>query len=186
MNRIRHRALQALPLLAFFLPALARGADFYSEADLGALIFIGPGADDADPGPAFGGRMGIGIFSWLSVGAYASASTHSASVPTPSVGQIFQLYQAGGDLRLRVRAGKIGFFAEGGGGWSFFSTNVLDVVGITKPDQHNGPYLTAGGGLEYATDNPRYAFGLAGDFTTFPQFGALEAVSVRFYLRYTK
>jgi len=40
--------------------------------------------------------------------------------------------------------------------------------------------------LEYSTDNPRYAFGLAGDWTTFPSYSALEAVSVRFYLRYTK
>ncbi len=178
--------LRALALLALLLPALAEGADFYSEADLGALIFIGPGADNADPGPAFGGRIGIGLFSWLSIGGYAGASTHSATVSTPSVGQIFQLYQAGGDARIRVRAGKVGFFAEGGGGFSWLSTNILDTVGITKPDEHNGPYFTAGGGLEYSTDNPRYAFGLAGDWTTFPSFSALEAVSVRFYLRYTK
>jgi hypothetical protein len=167
-------------------PVTARAASFYSEADLGATVFIGPGADNADPGPSFGGRMGLGIFSWLSIGGFAAASTHEAEVPGPMVGQFFQLYQAGGELRIRVRAGKVGIFAEGGGGWAFVSTNILDGVSITKPDQHNGPYLTAGGGLEYLTDNPRYAIGLAGDFTTFPDFGVLEAVSVRLYLRYTK
>ena len=174
----------ALALLAPALPA--RAADFYSEADLGALIFIGPGADHADPGPAFGGRVGIGIFSWLSLGGAVNLSTHQASLPGPASGQFFQLYQAGADARIRLRAGKIGFFAQGGGGWAWISTNVLDSVDITSPDKHNGAYLTAGGGLEYATENPRYAFGLSGAFTTFPEFGVLEAVSVNLYLRYTK
>jgi len=172
--------------LALLASSSVHAADFYSEADLGAMVFIGPGADFADPGPAFGGRMGLGIFSWLSIGGFVAASTHQAEVPGPSVGQYFQLYQTGGDLRIRVRAGKIGIFAEGGGGWAWISTNILDGVAVTSPDQHNGPYLTAGGGLEYSTENPRYAIGLAGDFTTFPQFGALESVSVRLYLRYTK
>jgi hypothetical protein len=176
----------ALPALALLAPAAARAADFYTEADLGALIFIGPGSENADPGPAFGGRIGLGIFSWLSIGGVVNASTHQAQVPGPSVGQYFQLYQTGGELRLKVRAGSFGFFAQGGAGYAFISTNILDAVAVTAPDKHNGLYITGGGGLEYATENPRYAFGLSGAFTEFADFGSLQAVSVNIYLRYTK
>lgn len=176
----------AIPALAGLAPASARAADFYTEADLGALIFIGPGAENADPGPAFGGRIGVGIFSWLSIGGVVNTSTHQAQVPGPSLGQYFQLYQVGAELRLRARAGSFGFFAQGGAGYAFISTNILDAVAITAPDKHNGLAFTGGGGLEYATENPRYAFGLAGAFTEFVDFASLQAVSVNVYLRYTK
>jgi hypothetical protein len=178
--------MKALALLVLALPAPALAADFYAEADLGARIFLGPGAEHADPGPGFGARMGVGVLSWLSIGAQASGSTHQAVVPGPTVGQYFQLYHTGADVRVRVRAGKVGFFAEGGGGWSWVSTNVLDIVDLTKPTHHDGAYLTAGGGLEYATENPRYAFGVAGDWFTYPEFGVMQTVSIHFYLRYTK
>ncbi len=176
--------LQALALLA--LAGQAHAADFYSEADLGARLFLGPGGDHADPGPALGAGLGLGVLSWLSLGGVVSGSTHQAVVPGPPAGQYFQLYQAGMDVRVRVRAGKIGFFAEGGGGWSWVSTNILDRVDLTQPYRHDGPYLAAGGGLEYATENPRYAFGVAGDWATYPEFGTMQTVSVHVYLRYTK
>jgi hypothetical protein len=174
----------ALALLAAAGPAHA--LDFYSEADLGATVFLGSAADHAAPGPSLGGRVGLGVLPWLSLGGAVAGSTHAADVPTPSVGQYFQLYQAAFDVRARVRLGAISLFAEGGGGWAWISTNILDSVGLTQPYRHDGPFLDAGGGLEYATDNPRYAFGLAGDYTTYTEFGSMQNVAVRVYLRYTK
>jgi hypothetical protein len=175
----------ALPALVLLTPGRAGAVDFYTEADLGALIFMGPGSENADPGPAFGGRIGLGVFSWLSVGGVVNLSTHQAEVPGPSVGQFFQLYQVGGDVRVRGHFGQFGFFAQGGGGVAFLSSNILDSVGLADPNNHRGIYFTGGGGLEYATENPRYAFGLSGAFTQF-DFGTLQAVSVNVYLRYTK
>jgi len=168
------------------LPATARAVDLYSQADLGVTQFIGAGKDAAELGPAFGGRLGLGIFPWLTVGAHASGSTHRSSIDGPTEGEYFQIYNLGADLRARLSAGKIGFYVEGGAGWAWISTNILDSVGITQPEQHNGGYLAAGGGLEYATENPRYAFGLGGDFTKYLQFGDLQSLSVNVYLRYTK
>ncbi len=176
------RAFAIVALLA----APAHAASFFSEADLGAVVFLGDAGSHADPGPALGARLGIGFTSWFFLGARVAGSTHEAVVPTPAVGQFFQLYETGLDLRFAGRVGKIGFFVEGGGGWSFFSTNILDSVAITQPYRHDGPYLGAGGGLEYRTENPRYAFGLAGDVAVYPEFSSLQTLSVRVYLRYTK
>jgi hypothetical protein len=173
-------------LLLALLAAPAQAASLYSEADLGALIFLGDAGAHAEPGPVLGARLGLGMTSWLSLGACAAGSTHEAVVPTPSVGQYFQLYQTGIDLRVGGRIGHVGLFAEGGGGWAFFSTNILDAAGITQPYRHDGPYLTAGGGLDYRTDNPRYAFGLASDVAIYPDLGDLRTVSVRLYLRYSR
>src|SRR5262249_20812789 len=101
----RAPTVRTLALLALLTPAPAYAVDLYSQADAGATFFIGRGGP-AEPGPSFGGRLGIGFLSWLSLGAEVSASTHVADVPGPAVGQYFQLYHAGLDLRARVRTGK--------------------------------------------------------------------------------
>ncbi len=170
--------------LVAVLAAPAQAASFYSEADLGALIFLGGAGDHADPGPALGARLGVGFTPWLYLGARVAGSTHEAVVPT-SVGQYFQLYETGVDVRIAGRVGRFGLFVETGGGWSIFSTNILDAVAITQPYRHAGPYLSGGAGLEYLTENPRYAFGLAGDFAIYPEFESLQTLSVRVYLRYS-
>jgi hypothetical protein len=168
------------------LASSAHAATFYSEADLGATIFVGSAGAYADPGPAFGARVGIGVTPWLDLGGLVSGSAHAANVPAPAVGQYFELYHTGFDMRAGGRIGRVRLFAEGGGGWAWFSTNILDSVDVTKPYRHDGPYLAAGAGLEYATENPRFAFGLGGDFDIYPELGSLQTVSVRLYLRYTK
>jgi hypothetical protein len=178
--------MRTLPFLVLLAAAPAGATSFYSEADLGATIFVGSAGAYADPGPAFGARVGLGVTSWLDLGGLVSGSAHAANVPAPAVGQYFQLYHTGFDMRTTGRVGRVGLFAEGGGGWAFFSTNILDSVDVTKPYRHDGPYLAAGGGLEYSTENPRFAFGLGGDFALYPELGSLQTVSVRVYFRYTK
>jgi hypothetical protein len=178
------RALLAALLL---LPLSARAAfHINSEADLGALVFLGGAGDNAAPGPTLGARLGYAPTSWLSLGFVASGSTHEATVPPPPSGELFQLYLLGADVRFSVRAGRIGLFLEGSGGVAIFSTNVLDSVGVTEPGRSLGAYLAGGGGLQYHIANPRFAFGLAGDYTVLPDLGFVSAVAVRVYLRYSR
>src|SRR5262245_17858878 len=80
-------------------PATASAIDLYSEADLGATQFIGAGQSYADLGPAFGGHLGLGVFPWLTIGARAAGSTHRSSIPGPTEGEYFQLYNLGAELR---------------------------------------------------------------------------------------
>lgn len=165
--------------------AQAKGG-FYSEADFGATLFLGDAADAAAPGPQLGARVGYGPWSWIHFGALASASVHEATVPPPPEGEYFQLYHLGGDLRLKLNVWRLGFFAEGSGGIAIVSTNILDRVDLTKPTRHYGPYIQAGGGWEYHTANPRFALGMAADYAIYPDFGAMQSLQVRVYLRYTK
>jgi hypothetical protein len=177
---------RAAVLLVLCLPAAAAAHDLTSEAGLGATLFLGSAADNAAPGPAFEARVGWGPTRWLTLGGLVAASTHEATVPPPPSGELFQLYQLGLDLRFAVRAGRVGLFLEGSGGVVFVSTNVLDEVGITEPDRHWGSFLLGGGGIMLHTRNPRFAFGIAGDYVVFPDLDFTQSVTTRVFLRYTR
>jgi hypothetical protein len=178
--------VSGLPLLLILLGSSAHAGSLYSEADLGATFFLGSGGSHADPGPAFAARIGWEPRGWLTLGAFVYGSTHEATVPTPSSGELFQLYLVGADLRFTVRTGRIGLFAGGSGGIAFLSTNVLESVMVTEPGRERSPYLRGGGGLEYHTDNPRFALGLSGDYGVYFDYSGLQSVSAFVYLRYTR
>lgn len=180
------RAARLVAGSLFLIPALASAGALTSQADLGATFFLGSAGENAAPGPAFGARIGWSPRGWLDLSLQVRGSTHSATVPPPPDSEFFQIYQGGAGVRFAARIGRIGLVAEGGGGIAFISTNVLDAVGITSPIKHWGPYITGGGGLEYHTDNPRFALGVGGDFGLFPDFDFMQAVSVHVYLRYTR
>ncbi len=137
------------------------------------------------PVRASGAQLGWGPVPWLFIGGLAAASTHEATVgPTPS-GQYFQLYRLGGELRIAAHVGQVGFFLAPAGGYAILSSNLLDEAGVTKTDSNHALFIGGSGGLEWRTQNPRFAFGLAGEADVIPDFN-LTAVSVQFYLRYTK
>ena len=173
-------------LLVALAPAVASAKGLYSEAGLGATVFLGSTADHAAPGPSMAARLGYAPASWVSIGARVAASMHEATVPPPPEGELFQLYLMGTDVRFQTHFGWFGMFAEGSGGVAIVSTNVLDAVGVTSPTRHLSPYLSGGGGFEYRTDNPRFAIGLAGDWTFMPEFESTQAVTARIYLRYQR
>ena len=179
------RRLTTLLLLAL-APGVAVARGIYSEAGLGATMFLGPTADHAAPGPAMAARLGYAPTSWVSLGARVAASVHEATVPPPPQGELFQLYLLGTDVRFQTHFGWFGMFAEGSGGVAIVSTNVLDAVGVTSPAHHLSPYVSGGGGLEYRTDNPRFAIGIAGDWALYPEFDATQSITARIYLRYTR
>jgi hypothetical protein len=178
------RTLLAVSLLLAAAPARAGG--LYSEADVGARIFLGSAADDAAPGPAIGARLGYQPARWVGLGVLASASIHEATVPPPPEGEYFQLYHVGMDLRFRLRLGRVGLFAEASGGVAAISTNVLDAVEITRPTRHLSPYVLGGAGLEYHTRNPRFGLGVAADLAVHTDFAMTKTLGVRVYLRYTQ
>jgi hypothetical protein len=177
----------ALPILLHAASADARPASkgFFAEGGLGAVAFLPPQSKDAAVGPVMTIRAGLDLFSWLSLGAYVSASSHEATVPPPPEGEWFQLYRGGGDLRLGGRADKVAFFVEGGLGISMVSSNILERTGRIDPGEHFSVTFHGGAGLEYQLVNRHYAFGLAADGFLAPQFSTMKAIESRLYLRYT-
>ena len=158
---------------------------WFAEGGLGAVAFLPKASHDAALGPSLDVRVGRDLFSWLSVGITLAASSHEATVPPPPEGEWFQLYRAGGDVRIRARLDRFTLFAEGGAGAAMISSNVLDKVMITEPGERFTIVFQAGGGLEYQLENRHYAFGAAAGAFLVPQLDALRAADARIYLRYT-
>lgn len=157
----------------------------FAEGALGGAGFIGSAKSAAEVGPAIGARVGYDLFSWLSIGAHLTASTHEATVPPPPEGEYFQMYTAIGEGRLGFRVRRIAVFAQGGAGFAMISSNVLSKVGITEPGESVSFAITAGGGFEYQLANRHYAFGIAGEWASFAQFENTQSVTVNTFLRYT-
>src|SRR5262249_46592052 len=110
-------ALAAVPSLARADRPAAKG--FYAEAGRRATGYLGTARSYAKLGPTLEVRMGYDLFSWLSLGVCAGASSHEATVPPPPVGEWYQLYQARADGRLGFRVDSLAFFAEGGAGAAY-------------------------------------------------------------------
>jgi len=166
-------------------PKRTAASGFFTEAGLGAVTYLGKAANDAAIGPALQIRIGYDLFSWFSVGIFAAASSHEATVPPPPDGEWFQLYRGGADGRLGGRIERIAFFVEGGAGLAMISSNVLQSVMITDPGEKYSITFHGGGGLEYQLENRHYAIGVGVDAFLVPQFATMKAVDSRLYLRYT-
>ena len=163
----------------------AASTGFFAEGGLGAVAFLPKVSTDAAVGPDLTLRIGRDLFSWLSLGIFAAASTHEATTPPPPEGQYFQLYRAGVDGRLGTRFNTIAIFVEGGAGAAMMSSNVLESVMVTTPGQRFSIQFHGGAGLEYQLENRHYALGLAVDGFLIPQFSEMKALESRLYLRYT-
>src|SRR5690348_14149119 len=164
--------LGACLLAASSADARPASTGFFAEGGLGMVGFLPSTADDAASGPALTLRIGRDLFSWLSVGGYAAASTHEATVPPPPQGQYFQLYRVGGDARLTLQLARFAPFVEGGLGLSVISSNVLEKVMITKPGSRTSITFHGGAGIEYQLENRHYATGVAADAFVAPQFAS--------------
>ncbi len=158
---------------------------FYVDVGAGGTTFLGDASDYSAIGPSFELRVGYDLFSWVSLGGYAGASTHEATVPPPPEGEYYQLYSAGGDARLGFRLGPLGLFVDGGVGVSMISSNILTRVDILEPGERFSLQVRAGAGLEYQVLNRHYAFGLAGQWMSMTQFDATQGIAARLYMRYT-
>ena len=179
------RAVAVVAMLAGTAQARPASTGFFAEGGLGAVEFLPKTANDAALGPGMTIRIGRDLFSWFSIGGYAAASSHEATVPPPPEGEWFQLYRFGGDGRLSGRFDSVSAFVEGGVGLSMISSNVLEKVMITKPGKRFSSTIHAGGGVEYQLENRHYGVGLAIDAFYAPQFANMKAIESRLYLRYT-
>ncbi|MBA3540925.1 MAG: hypothetical protein H0T79_15035, partial [Deltaproteobacteria bacterium] len=130
--------LVGLTLLAIPEVGLARPASsgWFAEGGLGAVGYLPSAAQHAAVGPSLDLRIGRDLFSWLSFGISLAASSHEATVPAPPVGEWFQLYRGGADVRLGGRIDRVALFVEGGLGGAVISSNVLGKVMITEPDEN--------------------------------------------------
>ena len=68
----------------------------------------------ADPGVAFGVRLGYDLFRWLDVQAHVMGASSNAATPPPQLGQSFQTYLYAGEVRLKLQIHRFQLFAEGG------------------------------------------------------------------------
>jgi opacity protein-like surface antigen len=179
----------AAGLLAASSPAAAEqrpaSVGFFTEAGGGPAFFLQDAGSYSAIGPAIDIRAGYDVFSWLSVGGYLGASIHEATVPPPPVGEYYQLYHLGADVRLGYLFGRIGVFVDGRAGGSMISSNILEKVAILEPGQRFSLSFAAGAGAEYQLENRHYAFGIGGQWMTMPDFDGTQGVTTRLYLRYT-
>ena len=182
----------ALSAAGLFLAAAPASADdriastgYYADIGAGVAFLLGSAGTYSDPGPSLELHTGYDLTSWFSLGLSLAAATHQAEVPPPPEGEYFQVYGASADGRLGLRLGAIGLFADGGVGVGMMSSNVLERVAVLEPGERFSLLLRAGGGLEYQLRNRHYAFGLAGQWMSLPQFDASQGVATRLYLRYT-
>ena len=166
-------------------PPRVASTGFFAEGALGAVTYLPHTSKDANTGPELSLRIGRDIFSWFSLGLYAAASSHEATLPPPPTGQWFQLYRGGADGRLGGRIGAIAFFVEGGAGIAMISSNVLEKAMITDPGEKYSITFHGGAGLEYQLENRHYAVGVGVDAFLVPQFATMKAIDSRLYLRYT-
>jgi hypothetical protein len=178
-------AIAAVCVLGGSAAARPASKGWYAEGGVGAVGFLPGASDDAAVGPVLEIRIGLDLFSWLSLGVSLAASSHEATVPPPPEGEWFQLYRGGGHLRLGGRFDAIAVFIEGGLGLAMISSNVLGKAMITEPGEQFSIAFAAGGGFEYQLENRHYAIGLGADAFLLPQFDALRAIDARIYLRYT-
>ena len=163
----------------------AASTGFFAEGGLTGVSFVGNVNHDAAIGPGLDIRIGRDLFSWLSLGVFAAASMHQATLPPPPEGQYFQLYRGGADARIGIRFNTISLFAEGGVGAAMMSSNVLESVMITKPGERFSIQFHGGAGVEYQLENRHYGVGIAVDAFLVPQFSEMKAIDGRLYLRYT-
>ena len=158
----------------------------YGEAEVGTLLFIGEAGSSLGPGAVIGVRFGYDLFRWVALQVHAAGSTHTTSFPgMPQSGQILQLYQGTGELKLTARFGRISAAAMGGAGLGRLSTNLLGTTGLTEPDVQNTLVYLGGLGADYHTMSRHFSFGLAASFAKYQRLHTTGAISATAYVRYT-
>jgi hypothetical protein len=162
----------------------ARG--LYGEAEVGTLVFVGEAGSSLGAGAVIGARFGYDFLRWVALQIHATGSTHTTSFhDMPQTGQILQLYQGTGELKLTVRFGQFAVAGWGGGGLARLSSNLLGTAGLTNPDVQNTPVFLGGLGADYHTMSRHFSFGLSGGFAKYQRVHTTGAISATVFVRYT-
>ncbi len=157
----------------------------FASGEVGAFAYLGRAGRYADPGVAFGVRLGYDLVRWLDVQAHVLGASSDATTPPPTTGQSFQTYLYAGEVRLKLQLHRFQLFAEGGAALAQVSTNVLEQVGVTHGSNFSFA-VVAGGGLDYHTLNRHFSVGLGADDVWMASFTGGHALSADVYLRYTR
>jgi hypothetical protein len=159
----------------------ARG--FFASGELGAFVFLGRAAKYAPAGPTFGVRLGYDLTRWLALQAHVSGTSADANLPPPTVGQSFQLLLYAAEVRAQVQIRRVALSLEGGAGAAQITSNVLELVNVTK-----GAFSLAvlgGVGLDYHTLNRHFSVGLDVDYLWLKDWRSSHGITATAYLRYT-
>jgi len=172
------------PQVALFPDPTKYARGLYVEAETGGAFFLGNLGTHLAPGFALGTRVGYDLTRFFAVQAHATASSHVTSfVDEPHDGQLVQILQAMGEMRLTFRAQSWGFVAQGGAGIAHTSTNVLQAAGLNR---FRNSLLGGGGlGVDYHTLSRHLAVGLRADGYYLRDLAKSTEITVATYLRYT-
>jgi hypothetical protein len=181
-----HAQITDEPAPAFPDPAkFAHG--IYADGEIGAVTPLGKAGDKVSPGIAIGARMGWDIFRWVAVQAHVLGSTHEASFDNmPQSGQLLQLYQMLGELKLTYTFRRLSLYASGGAGLVKQSSNLLATAGLLRDAStlYDVSY-GGGGGFDWHTLNRHFSVGLYGGFYLLSNIRSSGTLPITTYLRYT-
>jgi predicted porin len=155
----------------------------YTQGELGAVIILGPAGPHVRPGWGVGLAVGYDLTHWLAAEGRAVGSTHTtAFANAPQDGELLQLYQLSGALKLSLRYRYLAISADGGAGMLRTSTNVLATAGLNQRRSS----LLFGGGLafDYHTLSRHFSFGVHASFFQLPSLGSSHALVTMAALRY--
>lgn len=155
---------------------------FFAAGELGATTYFGKLGQAAGPGFSFGVRAGYDIFRYLSVELRVSGQSSTANTPPPVLGQTFQMFLYGGDVRVTLPIRQVSLSLEGGAALGQLSSNVLAPIGITKK---LSLVALAGLVIDYHTLNKHFSLGIAADYLYLHSFGQAHGLQTVAYLRYT-
>lgn len=182
------RGLALLGLLVAPGVAAARpsASGFNAEGGFGTAGAIGTHAPDLAVGPTLHLALGRDLTSWFGVGASFDLGSHEATPPAPPAGDYVQINRYAAVARLEGHLGAVELFMTPTIGLAYFSSNVLDEVGVTEPGSPWGPFVGGGLGLGYQLENRHWVIGLVADAAYLWSSDGLTLVGGTAFLRYTK
>jgi hypothetical protein len=162
----------------------ARG--LFVEAEGGAVIPVGPAHNSVGVGAALGARVGYDLLRFVAVQAHVLGSTHGIDAAEgPTTGQLLQLLQVTGELKLTLPLGAWSLSALGGAGRARFSSNVLAAAGLTDPGVRVSLIYGGALGVDYHSRSRHFSAGANAGFTKLERIATTGAVNATAYLRYT-
>ncbi len=155
----------------------------YTAGEVGAVLPLGPLHAHLGPGFGLGLVAGYDLTRWLALEARGVGSTHTTQFPqAPQDGELLQLYQLTGALRVSLRHRSFAASVTADGGMLHTSTNVLATASLN--DQRTSPVYGGGLGLEYHTLSRHFALGVRASYLQANGLGRGQLLVTTAWMRY--